>query len=97
MAKERLYLVTYDIADPKRLRGVFRLMQGYGQRLQLSVFQCRLTVRRRVEMAERLERSIELGEDHVMIIDLGLAGKVEPRVESLGKPYKVPARRATIF
>lgn len=97
MPKERLYLVTYDIADPKRLRGVFRLMKGYGQRLQLSVFQCRLTAQRRVEMAERLERSIESAKDHVLIIDLGLADKVEPRVESLGRPYEALTRRATII
>jgi CRISPR-associated protein Cas2 len=39
---ERLYIVTYDIADPKRWRQVFRAMEGYGRWLQLSVFQCRL-------------------------------------------------------
>jgi len=28
-----LYLVTYDICDPKRLRKVYRLMRGYGDHL----------------------------------------------------------------
>jgi CRISPR-associated protein Cas2 len=27
---ERLYIVTYDIADPKRWRQVFRAMEGSG-------------------------------------------------------------------
>ena len=45
MANERLYIVAYDIADPKRWRRVFKVMKGYGHWLQLSVFQCRLTAR----------------------------------------------------
>ena len=43
MNDERLYIVTYDIADQRRWRRVFKAMQGYGEWLQLSVFQCRLT------------------------------------------------------
>lgn len=43
---ERLYIVTYDTADQKRWRRVFRVMEAYGHWLQLSVFQCRLTARR---------------------------------------------------
>src|SRR5207245_5663551 len=40
---ENLYIVAYDISDPRRWRRVFRLMNGYGEWLQLSVFQCRLS------------------------------------------------------
>lgn len=40
---ERLYIVTYDIASQRRWRKVFRTMEGFGEWLQLSVFQCRLT------------------------------------------------------
>ena len=43
MSDEHLYIVTYDIADDKRWRAVFKLMHGYGEWMQLSVFQCRLT------------------------------------------------------
>ena len=43
MRDEHLYIVAYDIADPKRWRRVFRLMEGFGEWLQLSVFQCRLS------------------------------------------------------
>jgi CRISPR-associated protein Cas2 len=32
------YIVTYDVCNPKRLRKVFKTMQGYGEHLQLSVF-----------------------------------------------------------
>ena len=96
MANERLYIVAYDISDPKRWRQVFKTMKGYGHWLQLSVFQCRLTARRRAEMTARLEDLIQQTEDHVLILDLGLAARVDPHVESLGKSYKVPARQAII-
>lgn len=96
MAEERLYVVAYDIAQRKRWRRVFRLMQGYGAWLQLSVFQCRLTPRRRAELAARLDAEIHHDEDHVIILDLGPAEKVDPRVESLGKSYAAPARSAIV-
>ena len=96
MAEERLYVVTYDIADPKRWRRVFKLMHGYGSWLQLSVFQCRLTARRRVELAARLERRIKADEDHILILDLGPADKIDPRVESLGKSFAKVKREALV-
>ena len=96
MANERLYIVTYDIAEPKRWQKIFKTMKGYGHWLQLSVFQCRLTARRRAEMATRLEGLIRPAEDHILIVDLGPADSVDPRVESLGKSYDAPARKATI-
>lgn len=96
MARERLYLVTYDISDPKRWRKVFRLMNGFGHWLQLSVFQCRLAARRRAEMSARLDKLIEPSEDHILVVDLGPADKVEVRVESLEKGYEAPKRQATI-
>jgi CRISPR-associated protein Cas2 len=96
MVEERLYIVTYDIADERRWRRVFRLMHGYGRWLQLSVFQCRLSGRRRAEMARRLEEAIHHHEDHVLILDLGLADKVDPRVESLGKAFEAVKRSAIV-
>ena len=36
------YLVSYDICEPKRLRKVSRAMEGFGVRLQYSVFECPL-------------------------------------------------------
>ena len=97
MVEERLYIVTYDIADDKRWRRVFKLMHGYGRWLQLSVFQCRLTARRRAELARRLEEAIHGRDDHVLILDLGPADKVDPRVESLGKSFTPVTRAAVVI
>jgi CRISPR-associated protein Cas2 len=97
MVEERLYIVTYDIADDRRWRRVFKLMKGYGRWLQLSVFQCRLNGRRRAEMAARLELAIHHREDHVLILDLGPADKVDPHVESLGKSFEAVQRSAVVI
>src|SRR5215813_11091883 len=97
MMDERLYIVTYDISDDRRWRRVFKLMQGYGRWLQLSVFQCRLTTRRRAEMARRLDEQIHDRDDHVLILDLGPADKVDPRVESLGKTFEAARRTAIVI
>lgn len=97
MIEERLYIVTYDIADERRWRRVFGIMQGYGRWLQLSVFQCRLSAQRRAELATRLETVIHNKDDHVLILDLGPADKVEPRVESLGKTFEAVTRTAIVI
>jgi len=97
MASERLFFVAYDVGNPKRWRRVFRLMKGYGSWVQLSMFQCRLTQRQRAEMALALERLIKRDEDHVVIIDVGDAEKVDPHIESLGKSFEIKKRAAIVI
>ncbi len=93
---ERLYIVTYDIAEPRRWRRVFKLMNGYGEWLQLSVFQCRLTRRRKVELQAALAELINHNADHVLLLDMGHADKVDPRVTSLGKVFAAVERQPII-
>jgi CRISPR-associated protein Cas2 len=71
-------------------------MNGYGEWLQLSVFQCRLNRRRRIELKLALGEIIDHAEDHVVILDLGAAAGIRPRVESLGKPFAVVERGPVI-
>jgi len=97
LREEHLYIVVYDISDPKRWRRVFRLMNGYGEWLQLSVFQCRLTARQHAELIALLDGIIHNGEDHVALLDLGLAEGVVPRVVSLGKSFTPVAREPVII
>lgn len=96
MSDEHLYIVVYDIRDPKRWRRVFRLMKGFGDWVQLSVFQCRLTRMRHTELRSRLNEEILHGEDHALIIDIGPAERVNPKVLSLGQGYEPPTREPVI-
>lgn len=93
---DRLYIVAYDIRDPKRWRKVFKLLHGYGDWLQLSVFQCRLNRRRHVELVAALRERIHHKEDHVLLLDLGRVEQVDLRVESLGKTF-APVTREPII
>ena len=52
-----VYLVTYDIRDDRRLRAVFKVMSGFGQHVQYSVFRCELSPANRARPAARRTRS----------------------------------------
>ena len=65
-------LVAYDIADTqgdgaKRLREVHDLCCAYGNRVQLSVFECRLTPARYATLRYELENIIDARRDCVHI------------------------------
>lgn len=97
MAEEHLYIVTYDIADARRWRTIFKLMHGYGEWLQLSVFQCRLSPARHADLVARLQSALSAGEDHALVIDIGKAEGCEPRVRSLGKQGFTAVERKPII
>ena len=63
------WLVCYDVHDPDRLRKTAKHMEGYGERMQYSVFRCWLTrlemERLRWELTEILEPK-----DDVLLIPL---------------------------
>jgi CRISPR-associated protein Cas2 len=97
MLMRRLTIVTYDIADAKRLKTVYKLMRGYGDHLQLSVFVCELTPRELVELKSRLEEEIHHREDQVVFVDVGPAPDTpSQRITALGKRYAHPERLAVI-
>jgi CRISPR-associated protein Cas2 len=93
---ERLFIISYDISEPKRWRRVYRLMRGYGEWLQLSVFQCRLSRMRVLQLEAELKDLINQDEDHVLILDIGPAEEVMPHVRSLGKVFETVQRQAVI-
>lgn len=97
MADEHLYIVAYDIADQKRWRRVFRTMKGYGEWLQLSVFQCRMNRRRQAELVAAIDEVINHRDDHVVMLDFGPADQVTPRIVSLGKAFEPLTREAVII
>lgn len=93
---DHLFIIAYDIADQKRWRAIFRLLHGYGDWLQLSVFQCRLSRLRHAELIATLDEIIHHTEDHVILMDLGVADMVTPKVVSLGKEFQPVAKEPII-
>jgi CRISPR-associated protein Cas2 len=96
MKEEHVYIVTYDISDPKRWRRTFGVMNGYGEWLQYSVFQCRLSQQRQAELVALIDGIIDHKTDHVLFVDIGPAERVAPRVISLGKSFEVVRREPMI-
>ncbi len=58
-------IVAYDIADPRRLLKVAKIMEDYGTRVQKSIFEVSLTGNIFLEMKERIEQVIVPEEDGV--------------------------------
>ena len=87
----QVFIITYDICDPKRLRSVYRLMRGYGDHLQLSVFRCQLSRRELVELKRRLEPLLKVSEDQVLFVDVGPDdGRGAKALYTLGRPLPPP-------
>ena len=63
------YLICYDIREPKRWRRCFKLLKGYGESLQYSIFRCRLSRRQLERMRWELEKELD-SEDSLMIAGL---------------------------
>jgi len=93
---EHIFIVAYDISDQRRWRQVFKAMQGYGEWLQLSIFQCRLDRKHLAQFESHLSDLVSHEEDHLMIMDLGPADSVSPKVRSVGKRFEPVQREATI-
>lgn len=84
------YLVCYDIADPKRLRRVAKLMQAYGTRIQYSVFECPLDNLKLEKLKLEARDLINSDDDQVLFVSLGPeANDATLVIEALGLPYTV--------
>ena len=84
----RTFIVCYDIADPKRLRNVFKKMRAWGDHLQFSVFECQLRSVDLVRLRAELTEIIQHDKDQVLFVDLGpTEGRGDRVITALGKPY----------
>ncbi|ACA99767.1 MULTISPECIES: CRISPR-associated endonuclease Cas2 [Cyanophyceae] len=61
------YLVCYDIRSQKRWRKAYKLLEGYGERIQYSIFRCWLTQRSREKLRWQLEEVLTKEDDLLLI------------------------------
>jgi len=59
------YIITYDIPCDKRRKQIADLLEGYGQRVQYSVFECILTHHKYKELQKRLRKQVNILEDKI--------------------------------
>ncbi len=72
-------IVAYDIADPRRLNKVAKVIKDYGLRVQKSIFEVAVDDSIFFEMKGRIEEEIKTAEDGVKYFPLceKCAGTVE--------------------
>jgi len=65
---QQVYLVSYDISNAKRLRRIAKIMEGYGHRLQYSVFESRLTDLKLEELKSEVKGVLNHDDDQVLFV-----------------------------
>ena len=93
----RFFLASYDIPDDRRRTRVFKLLRGWGERVQYSVFCCQLNPRERLKLMDELKARMHQDEDQTFFVD---AGPVEgerpvPEIAYLGKVWR-PEQRTQV-
>ncbi len=84
-------LLTYDIADTdgagaSRLKRISDICEKYGQRVQFSVFQCRLSPTRLTRLVGEVEDVIDRKQDRVSIYRF--SGDIDKVAIHLGRQQK---------
>lgn len=85
------YLICYDIRDPKRWRKAYKLLKGYGESVQFSIFRCRLSQRDREKLRWELEK-ILAAEDNLLLA--GLCDRCVERIVTCNRPESWPVEEA---
>ena len=75
-------LITYDIADRKRLARVAKVAEAWGERVQRSVFITRTSQRDVIWMREAFEREMDPKRDKLLIIRV--VGTLPPEMLTVG-------------
>lgn len=87
VASKAWYLLCYDIRSPGRLRRISKAILGRGERVQYSVFRCRLTKSQLEKLLWEVGRIME-DEDSLMVV--GLCGPCVGRIEQMGAHREWP-------
>ena len=91
-APSAFYIIAYDIPSDKRRTKVHKVLSGFGQWTQYSLFELFLTDKQMVALQNRLERLLEPDEDSLRIYPLCEACR--KRVETIGSE---PPKETTVY
>jgi CRISPR-associated protein Cas2 len=58
-------VVSYDVVDDKKRTQMAKALKNYGERVQKSVFECRVDDQQFITMKQSLEKIMDMNEDSV--------------------------------
>jgi CRISPR-associated protein Cas2 len=90
-----LVLVVYDIADDRRRTKLSDFLEGYGRRVQESVFKCFISLAEMQQLQQKVKRRIKLPEDNVRFY--WIPADALPRTLTLGSQPPEPPPNAYII
>lgn len=90
-----LVVVVYDIADDKRRLKLATFLEGYGRRVQESVFECFLSLDEMKELYAKVQGRVKLPEDNVRFY--WVPKDAVPRALTIGSPPPEPPPKTYIL
>ncbi|MBX5453479.1 MAG: CRISPR-associated endonuclease Cas2 [Acidobacteriia bacterium] len=84
MTDRALYLVAYDIAEPRRLRRALIAVRAYASGGQKSVHECYLSPAECLELLKKLRRILNPAGDSLAVIRLD--PRARPRCLGIARP-----------
>lgn len=88
-----MYVVSYDITSDRRRNKIAKTLEGYGTRIQYSVFECRLTEKKYKEMYRKLMQLMTDEEDGSIRI-YSVCGNCEGKIRTIGEISGLPEQSA---
>lgn len=79
-----LYVVAYDIPDDKRRTKIHKILKGFGQWTEFSLFECFLTKKELLQMRAKLDRHLDSSTDKVRIYLI--CDTCMTKIETIGIP-----------
>lgn len=79
------YLAIYDIAEPRRLNRVARILKDYGLRVQKSKFEIEVSENTFRQVKARISAEISESEDGVKFIPLCQRCRMKTEIIGLGR------------
>lgn len=58
-------VVSYDVVDDKKRTRISKTMKNFGERVQKSVFECRVDDQQFIRMKKTLEEIMDMNEDSI--------------------------------
>ncbi len=83
------YVISYDVSNDRRRNRIAKLLMGFGERVQYSVFECEFNDKKKEEhLRKRLKKIINPDEDTIRIYKIKEEHKKDIIILGFGKITK---------